>query len=101
MNSHGERNAIIKMFPPHQNTRVMHCIVKIKYLRPLFSSIDARQHLGSFGLSGALPLSLIRNLSGGEKTRLTFASVCWTKPHVLILDEVRIHIFDYIYRLIL
>lgn len=47
-----------------------------------------RAHLGSFGLSGDLALQTIKTLSGGQKSRVSFALITWKKPHLMILDEV-------------
>lgn len=35
-----------------------------------------RQHLGSFGISGALALQPMYTLSGGQKNRVALAKVC-------------------------
>jgi ATP-binding cassette subfamily F protein 1 len=48
---------------------------------------DARRCLGMFGLDGARHLIRIRDLSGGQKARVVFASLSLLRPHVLILDE--------------
>jgi ATP-binding cassette subfamily F protein 3 len=36
---------------------------------------EARQHLGSFGVSGQLALQPLYTLSGGQKSRVAFAKV--------------------------
>lgn len=56
------------------------------------SEHEARQFLGGFGLVGPLALQLIGTLSGGQKARLAFATVMYSKPHVLILDEPTNHL---------
>eukprot|EP00543_Licmophora_paradoxa_P006968 CAMPEP_0202451578 /NCGR_PEP_ID=MMETSP1360-20130828/9982_1 /ASSEMBLY_ACC=CAM_ASM_000848 /TAXON_ID=515479 /ORGANISM="Licmophora paradoxa, Strain CCMP2313" /LENGTH=852 /DNA_ID=CAMNT_0049070181 /DNA_START=94 /DNA_END=2652 /DNA_ORIENTATION=- len=56
------------------------------------SEHEARQFLGGFGLMGPLALQLIGTLSGGQKARLTFATIMFTKPHLLILDEPTNHL---------
>ena len=53
---------------------------------------EARQFLGGFGLVGDLALQPIGTLSGGQKARLTFATVMYIAPHVLILDEPSNHL---------
>jgi len=52
----------------------------------------ARAHLGKFGLSGDLALRTINTLSGGQKSRVVFAIISWTKPQVLLLDEPSNHL---------
>ncbi|WIA32674.1 hypothetical protein OEZ86_003475 [Tetradesmus obliquus] len=53
---------------------------------------EARQHLGSFGLSGPLALQPLYTLSGGQKSRVAFAKLTFTKPHILLLDEPSNHL---------
>lgn len=53
---------------------------------------EYRRHLGSFGISGSLSLQKMQLLSGGQKSRVAFASLCLNKPHVLILDEPSNHL---------
>lgn len=47
----------------------------------------ARGHLSSFGLAGDLATQKIYTLSGGQKSRVSFAVISWKKPHILVLDE--------------
>lgn len=54
---------------------------------------DARAHLGGFGIKGAVALSPLSFLSGGELTRLALAlHVFDSIPHILILDEPTNHL---------
>lgn len=53
---------------------------------------QVRAHLGRFGLSSEKSNISVKNLSGGEKVRLSFALLCATFPHILILDEPTNHL---------
>mmetsp|Transcript_13471 Transcript_13471/g.22491 ORF Transcript_13471/g.22491 Transcript_13471/m.22491 type:complete len:662 (+) Transcript_13471:694-2679(+) len=67
----------------------------VQMLQQRFSSIselEARAHLGGFGLVGNLALSKIRSLSGGQKARLALSLTTWERPHVLVLDEPTNHL---------
>lgn len=69
--------------------------------QPDETSEKLRQHLGSFGISGALALRPMYLLSGGQKSRVSFAMITWDKPHILMLDEPTNHLdFDAINALI-
>ena len=56
-------------------------------LHPGIKPEVVRAHLGSFGLSGDLATQKISTLSGGQKSRVSFAIISWKKPHILVLDE--------------
>eukprot|EP00041_Stephanoeca_diplocostata_P034230 m.1152659 g.1152659 ORF g.1152659 m.1152659 type:complete len:388 (-) comp24484_c1_seq16:168-1331(-) len=53
---------------------------------------EARMYLGRFGLTGDLALRPIKNLSGGQKSRLAFAELAFKQPHILFLDEPTNHL---------
>ena len=60
-----------------------------------------RGHLASFGISSLLALKPMYLLSGGQKSRVSFAMITWEKPHILMLDEPTNHLdFDAINALI-
>ncbi|ODV96233.1 hypothetical protein PACTADRAFT_33411 [Pachysolen tannophilus NRRL Y-2460] len=56
------------------------------------SDQEYRSHLGSFGITGSLGLQKMQSLSGGQKSRVAFAALCLTNPHILILDEPSNHL---------
>lgn len=47
----------------------------------------ARNRLGKFGLIGTSHTIKMTNLSGGQKSRVVFASISFQEPHIIILDE--------------
>lgn len=49
---------------------------------------DARKTLGKFGLPGYAHTIAIRDLSGGQKSRVAFADLACSAPDVLILVSV-------------
>lgn len=51
-----------------------------------------RSRLGSFGVGGDLALQPMYTLSGGQKSRVAFAKVTFSKPHILLLDEPSNHL---------
>lgn len=53
---------------------------------------EYRRHLGSFGITGPLALQRMQLLSGGQKSRVAFAALCLTEPHILIMDEPSNHL---------
>jgi hypothetical protein len=49
---------------------------------------DYRSHLGAFGITGLTGIQKIGTLSGGQKSRVAFAVLSMSRPHILLLDEV-------------
>src|SRR5204863_3133496 len=53
---------------------------------------EVRAQLGRFGFSGDKAMLKVRQLSGGERARLSLALITRDAPHVLILDEPTNHL---------
>ena len=51
-----------------------------------------RAHLSSFGIDRELSEQAGWTLSGGQKSRVSLARICWDKPHFLLLDEPSNHL---------
>eukprot|EP00494_Astrolonche_serrata_P003359 UN03365 len=51
-----------------------------------------RQKLAKFGLRGDLVNKPIAVLSGGQKSRVAFALMCWKTPDFIIMDEPTNHL---------
>ena len=51
-----------------------------------------RSYLGRFGFGEDIADTIINKLSGGEKTRLVLATICYKSPQMLILDEPTNHL---------
>ncbi|KAF8542108.1 P-loop containing nucleoside triphosphate hydrolase protein [Trichophaea hybrida] len=53
---------------------------------------EYRRHLGAFGITGTTGLQKMGLLSGGQKSRVAFACLSLSNPHVLVLDEPSNHL---------
>ena len=53
---------------------------------------EYRRHLGAFGITGMTGLQKMEFLSGGQKSRVAFACLSLTNPHILVLDEPSNHL---------
>jgi len=56
------------------------------------SDEEYRRHLGAFGITGTTGLQKMALLSGGQKSRVAFACLGLTNPHILVLDEPSNHL---------
>ena len=53
---------------------------------------ELRSFLGRFQIQGVDALKPMLLLSGGQKSRVAFASLAYQKPHVIIMDEPTNHL---------
>ncbi|KAJ9151226.1 Protein GCN20 [Pleurostoma richardsiae] len=53
---------------------------------------EYRRTLGAFGITGTTGLQKMEVLSGGQKSRVAFACLALTNPHILVLDEPSNHL---------
>ena len=89
------RKMIAGYFAQHQLEELQGGITPIQTLqnlRPKLTVQEVRTQLGGFGFSADKQLTLVGNLSGGERARLMLALATLDKPNLLILDEPTNHL---------
>lgn len=59
---------------------------------PLATEADLRSHLGRFQICGDDALKPMKFISGGQKSRVAFALLTYTRPHLIIMDEPTNHL---------
>jgi len=74
-------------------------LTSIEYLQQINEKLsinECRAILGKLGLKKTdlvdLPMNKIRNLSGGQKARVSFAKLQMYNPHLILLDEPTNHL---------
>jgi ATPase subunit of ABC transporter with duplicated ATPase domains len=74
----------------------LNSIEYLQFLNPKLDTNQCRTILGKLGIKKIdnldLPTNKIGNLSGGQKARVSFASVQMANPHLILLDEPTNHL---------
>ncbi|MBV9903474.1 MAG: ATP-binding cassette domain-containing protein, partial [Alphaproteobacteria bacterium] len=89
------RKMVVGYFAQHQLEELQGGITPVQTLqnlRPKLTVQEVRTRLGGFGFSADKQLTLVGNLSGGERARLMLALATLDKPNLLILDEPTNHL---------
>lgn len=82
-------------FAQHQIEELRPDETPLQHMERLLSGAKpgvARAQLGRFGFSGDKANVAVRQLSGGERARLSLALITRDAPHILILDEPTNHL---------
>lgn len=87
-----KRNARLRMgvYNQHFVDKLPMNKTPIEFLRDRFQNEDyqsVRNRLGKYGLEGHAHEVVMRDLSGGQKARVTFVELSLQEPHLLLLDE--------------
>jgi ATP-binding cassette subfamily F protein 3 len=82
-------------FAQHQIEELLPDETPLQHMQSLLPSAspgELRGQLGRFGFSGDKVNVAVRQLSGGERARLSLALITREAPHILILDEPTNHL---------
>ena len=88
-------NIRIGYYTQHLTEKLPINLTPIEFLQSIDTNLqefNCRKYLGSIGLVGDLHKQSIGTLSGGQKARVLFASICAKNPHVILLDEPTNHL---------
>ncbi|XP_019881799.1 ATP-binding cassette sub-family F member 3 [Aethina tumida] len=92
---HVHRNLKFGYFSQHHVDQLDMNVNSVELLQQAYKGKpieEYRRQLGSFGVSGDLALQTVSSLSGGQKSRVAFASMCMGRPNFLVLDEPTNHL---------
>lgn len=85
----------LAMFTQHHIDQLNLEYTPIEQISSMYSDISTdqiRSHLASFGISGNLMLRPNYLLSGGQKTRVAFAALVYSRPQIILMDEPTNHL---------
>ena len=99
-NYHSSKEIKIGYFAQHQIEQLQMAHSPLEHLQivdkqhhnGLATDNQLRRYLGSFGFSGNKTNSKVAPFSGGEKSRLALALICYQRPNLLLLDEPTNHL---------
>jgi len=99
-NYHSAKDLNIGYFAQHQieqlqmeHTPMDHMVLLDKEINNgVATDNQLRRYLGSFGFMGTKATSVVGPFSGGEKSRLALALLCYQRPNLLLLDEPTNHL---------
>lgn len=99
-NYHASKEINIGYFAQHQIEQLQMEHTPMEHIRLLDEECNngqatenqLRRYLGSFGFTGNKATSKVAPFSGGEKSRLALALICYQKPNILLLDEPTNHL---------
>jgi len=84
-------------YSQHSNDQLDNELTPIEHMRKRFAAMNEdidywRQSLGRYGVSGQNQTAPIGHLSDGLKSRLVFAEIALSRPHIILLDEPTNHL---------
>ena len=99
-NYHSSKEINIGYFAQHQIEQLQMEHSPLEHIKILDNECNGgnatenqlRRYLGSFGFTGSKATSKVAPFSGGEKSRLALALICYQRPNLLLLDEPTNHL---------
>jgi ATP-binding cassette subfamily F protein 3 len=85
----------VAYFAQHQLDELDPAASAYDHVRALMGDVPVakiRARAGAIGFPGAKADTAVRDLSGGEKSRLLFGLACFEAPHLIVLDEPTNHL---------